>query len=875
MDNQAAHEHQWEELVLSGRISKYFTMNWTDGKLNRSYPGRLRKPNATRQRQREYSARARLRAEEHKAAVENGPPSLSIFRASSSSSSSSRSSRSSRRSQISSHSGRSSPTRRAPQTASQQKTEHRKKRQKTTSPGDEPLFPTISDFLEERAAREAAGLPPDPPNQYDEEAIREIRRSLLASKDWGISRVPTVTSTRKRLAVPPGNRVPSQDHQSVRQKPQRLLDNEYAAVKRRRQLTGRPLRYDDVKIRIGSQEKHLGESSSISKSRVTRTAREPQTHINRLVKEHAPLTTRNLRGVDSHTSRHQIVVSQSSSLLGSSIITDEGKNPRMSARLPGPIVTTTPRMVHPIPLRVIPKHLFTSPTIDSANTNSLIAQVGRVISPVPLSQKAENDTWRRWLEQSSSVIPSCRAVEGSLESSEELQISPGPSQQCRLVRDESQSLPSLDDKSHPERPLSVDPDDSRAGNILSSSDFSEIISQYDEIVDRFARSPCESRGQQPGQAKQAGSHPHDSSFQSCAEPCRIEHTRQAVAHIPPNPLEARTGVAAERPTVQGDAEEAWKAFVFGDQGSDDFEEATFNEAKQEAARDLRPSECSTCISSERNADQTPLDNGKYQTATSRQLSDCSTFPSDEAAVGVSYDDRSERVENTQRSDYSPCTSEGMMSARDSSISSNIATVGTLRTNHDADFDFADGLVSTAGASASRKATFGSSLTGMGSVLTSDSSDVRPEIDVDAGTSSDSGIGYTTSGRTEPIPAEMVRSSSSGGQTHSMAGAPSIAASMTVEPPRSEVGVAEPGEQFRFAPPKLFVGSRSSLTQTYCPMGASAPISLTRKRRGRQRKRALDGRADIRALPNYTNDPIEEIEDDFDQHPSLFGALEME
>ncbi|KAK3685397.1 hypothetical protein B0T22DRAFT_216549 [Podospora appendiculata] len=837
-------------------------MNWTDGKVNRPHGGRLRKINATRQRQREYFARARVRAEEHKAAVENGPPSLSILRASSSSS---------RRSHISNHSGRSSPGRRAPQTASQQKSEQRKKRHKMTSTDDEPLFTTISQFLEERSARIAAGLPPDPPPEYDEETIREMTRRLLASKDWGISRV-----AKKRPAYSPGNRVPSRDDRNVSQRPQHLLDSEYVASKRRRQLIDLPLRRDDVKIRIGSQEKHLGESSSISKSRVTRTVRESRTHINHLVKERAPLTSRNLRGVDSHASHHQTVVSHSSSL-ASSAVTDEDETSQMLARLPGPIVTTTPKMVHPIPMRVIPNHLFTSPTFDSANTNSLVAQVGRVISPVPLSQKAENDNWRRWLKQSSSAITSCRAIEGSLGSLEELQISPGPSQRCRLVRDESQSLPSLNDKFHLDRPLSIGPDDIRAGKILSSSDFSQIISQYDEVIDRFTRPPRESHEQQPGQTRLSGSHRHDNSPQLCAEPRLMEHKRQADVRTPQKPLEARVSGAVERRAVPGDAEEAWKAFVFGDQGSDDFEEATFNEAKHEAARDMRPSDCSTCISSKPNADQVAFDSERYQTATTRKVSDCSTFPSDEATVGASYDARNVTMEGTQPLEYSSYTSisEGMMSAQDSSIDSNMATVVTLRANHDAVSDFADGLVSIAGASASRKATFGSSLTGLESVLTSDSSDVPPKIDVDAGTSSASGIEYTTSGGTDPIPAEIVRSSSPGGHTDSTAGAPSMAASMAVEPPRSEVGVADPGEHFRFAPPKLFVGSRSSLTQTYRPIAASAPISLSRKRRGRPRKRALDGRADIRALPNYTSDPIEEVEDDVDQYPSMFGALEME
>ncbi|KAK3944098.1 hypothetical protein QBC46DRAFT_375338, partial [Diplogelasinospora grovesii] len=104
-------------------------------------------------------------------------------------------------------------------------------------------------------------------------------------------------------------------------------------------------------------------------------------------------------------------------------------------------------------------------------------------------------------------------------------------------------------------------------------------------------------------------------------------------------------------------------------------------------------------------------------------------------------------------------------------------------------------------------------------------------------------------------------------------------SLAVKSARSEVGVTEPGEHFRFAPPKLFVGKRSSQTSSRRPIEAIAPVSLTRPgrgstRRGRPKKRARDGRADIRALPNYNSDPIEDIQEEDDHPSSIFGALEL-
>ncbi|KAK4148071.1 uncharacterized protein C8A04DRAFT_23864 [Dichotomopilus funicola] len=94
----------------------------------------------------------------------------------------------------------------------------------------------------------------------------------------------------------------------------------------------------------------------------------------------------------------------------------------------------------------------------------------------------------------------------------------------------------------------------------------------------------------------------------------------------------------------------------------------------------------------------------------------------------------------------------------------------------------------------------------------------------------------------------------------------------------EVGTAT--EQFRFAQPRLFVGSRSTIPKATHLTRIRPGISLTKKGRGRAKKRANDGRANIRALPNYSSDPIEDFEEygrarkgDRPQN-SLFPALEL-
>ncbi|KAL2152560.1 hypothetical protein VTH82DRAFT_5744 [Thermothelomyces myriococcoides] len=110
-------------------------------------------------------------------------------------------------------------------------------------------------------------------------------------------------------------------------------------------------------------------------------------------------------------------------------------------------------------------------------------------------------------------------------------------------------------------------------------------------------------------------------------------------------------------------------------------------------------------------------------------------------------------------------------------------------------------------------------------------------------------------------------------------ADSTATSLVVAAGSSEAGRS--AAQFRFSQPKIFVGSRSNQTQSDHTAGIGAGITLKRKGRGRPKRRANDGRADIRALPNYSGDPIEDYDDerpvrrkDRKASTSLFQKLEL-
>jgi hypothetical protein len=106
------------------------------------------------------------------------------------------------------------------------------------------------------------------------------------------------------------------------------------------------------------------------------------------------------------------------------------------------------------------------------------------------------------------------------------------------------------------------------------------------------------------------------------------------------------------------------------------------------------------------------------------------------------------------------------------------------------------------------------------------------------------------------------------------------ASLAVEPPQSLVNPAVTGESFVFAPPKLFVGRLADPRTNRRPTANTAkmPLTTAKPRRGRPRNKSRGGRLDIRSIPRYEDDPIEdfdELEVETRMQPSLFGSLETE
>jgi hypothetical protein len=141
-------------------------------------------------------------------------------------------------------------------------------------------------------------------------------------------------------------------------------------------------------------------------------------------------------------------------------------------------------------------------------------------------------------------------------------------------------------------------------------------------------------------------------------------------------------------------------------------------------------------------------------------------------------------------------------------------------------------------------------------------------------------GSMTSGITYPAQPDGNDSGSTSGQGTSqvISDITSSFSSKAVEPPRSIAENASTKENFIFAPPKLFVGRLSESVASDRPVVALKPVTLTKPKRGRPKRKARDGRASIKSIPMYHDDPIEDFEELEAQawvEPSLFGALTME
>jgi hypothetical protein len=206
-------------------------------------------------------------------------------------------------------------------------------------------------------------------------------------------------------------------------------------------------------------------------------------------------------------------------------------------------------------------------------------------------------------------------------------------------------------------------------------------------------------------------------------------------------------------------------------------------------------------------------------------------------------------------------------------SCDISAAGTVGCAPDEQHSQYYDLATTTEACASHRAVFGSPSTGLVSNPTFDNWDVALESS-NKDPSVAAGMNFVTQEMTHGGASDgTARVGLELGETESNIG------SLAVEVAQSTASHEDVGESLRFARPKLFVGK---LSNPAIPdrSRAISPVTMTKRKRGRPKKRSKDGRANIKSIPVYNGDPIEEFDDDgfgvrAKAEPSLFGELETE
>ncbi|KAK3308036.1 uncharacterized protein B0T15DRAFT_94773 [Chaetomium strumarium] len=505
---------------------------------------------------------------------------------------------------------------------------------------------------------------------------------------------------------------------------------------------------------------------------------------------------------------------------------DEGRC-CISSSADGRILRSFPSLSHPLSLRPIPEVVSFLDRFDSETTDTAVAQVGRAISPVPSSQKIDNAKWHKLLHESSSPVSSDVAVEGSRLSVEN-RVSPGVSEIRRLKQD-----PQSPDRTGGSLPGELDRDNLRkprdSSKLPSSSDTSQILSRYEEFIARLRRLE---RPDTPVHSNPTSEHAVEANI-DVGQLSDDTHTREGgtaypavynvqtnaslpfeankqgldslvtgdgdTAHLnttPPNYSSAQEVLAVRQgPAVseKSDPDDAWKSFVFGNEGSEELGQAAFEDARHEAIGNLQQSTSPAFL------DDRPDSDANSNSATVGTL------------IAPPYDEPSDPVDAHPLNDAFSSLEAAYHESEPAMDISSPAHAPSVEVNA------GSSNVSVANAIGS------SDVTGPGSVQSKESILSEP-----------------------------------------CAGPPSVTTSLAVAPARSHVASSEtgtPGEYFRFVQPKSFVGRRSNAPQPNLVGGPGVGITLSKRKRGRPKKRANDGRADIRALPNYNSDPIEEFEDE--------------
>ncbi|KAH8893345.1 hypothetical protein GQ53DRAFT_111013 [Thozetella sp. PMI_491] len=594
------------------------------------------------------------------------------------------------------------------------------------------------------------------------------------------------------------------------------------------------------------------------------------------------------------------------------------------------ILSSSPLIIQPVPQRIMRTEMIRVRSAESEVASSTLAQVGARYSPVPPSQKDENEAWRAWVRPSSSLtFANDSSTDGH-------GISPGISELPRnslagthgqhgrakaihrAVPSCSSPDPSNGSRHSPDRdPLDVGSKSTEIRSDIGSSD-----SPYDghgASNDRMCRSPesrksqkladnedrCHSPERPANVFEVFGGQKLSKTIQDLLDEFRRDHTKalsiaEASQYRIPGVSElydSQTSHIGPFPTVFLDGSGSVVDFNKTNVGVD----VIRNLGNHTEIGAIAPEKGPEAALGEKQQkillDQPPGLTRSPSNNIAHEVPGPDDDPDEAWKKFVFADDSSDTMETTA---FEEARREAARFLRPSSPDvtawGGSSTVGGARdtlaigsTRESSDMELSDSCdtgPADVDASLSLRATIGSPSCAFESSPALDDrlgddprvtwANMGPSTATNAGTadledehpSSDAPISTTAHlGASDPI--EVLSE---------LVSLPS----MIVEPPRSPVGAnssmgGEKGPQ-KFSRPKLFVGSKSNSTPSKASISLSSSVKVPRNRgrRGRPSKKAREGRLDIQALPNYKDDPIEDFrEDESGSYPGLFGSLEME
>ncbi|KAK2015180.1 hypothetical protein LZ32DRAFT_164730 [Colletotrichum eremochloae] len=316
------------------------------------------------------------------------------------------------------------------------------------------------------------------------------------------------------------------------------------------------------------------------------------------------------------------------------------------------------------------------------------------------------------------------------------------------------------------------------GNISYIQGMTRMTEDVENMIDTIIQSPSLSMTSDSSVKQTLGHNERDECNSGKTE--RLENPSLVLQS---QEIDTGRGTSVPEPTPIG-ADVEWIKFIFGD-GDDEVQEIAFQEARKEAARDLRPSSGSA--------------NSCCQTPESPSVNH-------DTATAATYATSSRSSEKDIISPSHSTSSSGFKLDHISMRAFKDCTGTPLETyNHvDTHTDMAESIIVEVAEPITQGARSGYHMTNMPST---------PALD---------------------------------------------SASTVAQPPESEVGEVS-GQSFQFARPKTFIG-RLATSQDAGPILPlsihNEPSKSGRSKRRSRKKKAKDGRADIRRVPDHDGDPID-------------------